>query len=155
MKRPSTYLRRDDAGSNDQAMTPMIDVIFLLLVFFVCTASFQLIEKILPSRMSTTIGTEMVDPQTPPPEEADFDQVVIRIGWNGTEPQYSINGSPVENFEAIQDSLSSLAQVKVDAPLILHPDPPVPLGFVIQAYDEAKLAGFQKVSFAVNRAGGR
>ena len=34
--------------------------------------------------------------------------------------------------------------------VILHPDPIVPLGFVIEAYDAAKASGFEQVSFAVN-----
>jgi biopolymer transport protein ExbD len=150
MKRPSTYLRRDLAGASDQAMTPMIDVIFLLLVFFVCTASLQIIEQILPSQMSSALGNETADPDIPPPEQMDFDQVVIRIGWVNNLPHYRINNEPVGSLELVRERLLALARVKVDVPLVLHPDPPVPLGFVISAYDEAKLAGFQKVSFAVN-----
>ncbi|MEZ6096926.1 MAG: biopolymer transporter ExbD [Pirellulaceae bacterium] len=154
MKRPSSYLRRDGAGDSDQAMTSMIDVIFLLLVFFVCTSSFQIIEHILPSQMSSTLGTQPVEALDPPPD-ADFDNVVIRIGWDGSRPNWKINDTPIESFEQIRAHLQALASVKVDAPLILHPDPAVPLGYVIQSYDEAKLTGFQKVSFAVNpRKGG-
>ena len=42
MKRPSPYVDRRGDASMDSTMTPMIDVVFLLLVFFVWTASFQL-----------------------------------------------------------------------------------------------------------------
>ena len=35
--------------SLDNMMTPMIDVVFLLLIFFLTTASFQRLEKLLPS----------------------------------------------------------------------------------------------------------
>lgn len=155
MKRPSVYLRRDDARSTDQAMTPMIDVIFLLLVFFVCTASLQMIEQILASQMSTTIGNDPSEIEQPPPEELDFDQVVIRIGWNEDRPTYAINRAPLESIDEVRERLKSLSTVRVDIPLILHPDPPVPMGYVISAYDEAKLAGFPKVSFAVNPQGVR
>ena len=51
MKRPSSFLRRDDQRAADQAMTPMIDVIFLLLLIFVCTASLQMIEQIHARQM--------------------------------------------------------------------------------------------------------
>jgi biopolymer transport protein ExbD len=153
MKRPSVFLRRDDNRAADQAMTPMIDVIFLLLVFFVCTASLQLIEQILASQMSSTIGNDPSEIDQPPPEEMDFDQVVIRIGWNEDRPTYAINRAPLESLDQVRDHLKNLATVRVDVPLILHPDPPVPMGYVISAYDEAKLAGFPKVSFAVNPQG--
>jgi biopolymer transport protein ExbD len=133
-------------------MTPMIDVIFLLLVFFVCTSSFQIIEHMLPSTLSSTIGSEPT-PVEQPPEQADFDQVVIRLSWQTDHVVYTINGTPIDSFAEIRRYLRDLASIKQDAPLILHPDPQVPLGPVIETYDESKLAGFEKVSFAVNPQG--
>ena len=53
MKRPSQLVdQRASAVDMDSAMTPMIDVVFLLLIFFVWTASFQIVEQILPSEIS-------------------------------------------------------------------------------------------------------
>ncbi|MEA1952290.1 MAG: biopolymer transporter ExbD, partial [Planctomycetota bacterium] len=46
MRRPSYH--REGRERLDVKMTPMIDVIFLLLIFFVCTASFQMLEEVLP-----------------------------------------------------------------------------------------------------------
>jgi biopolymer transport protein ExbD len=40
---------RNDNRRPDVMMTPMIDVVFLLLVFFLATASFDRLEQILPS----------------------------------------------------------------------------------------------------------
>ncbi|HBT77287.1 MAG TPA: hypothetical protein DEB39_10285, partial [Planctomycetaceae bacterium] len=44
-------------------MTPMIDVIFLLLIFFICTASFQRIEQLLSANLALpgTSRTETLD----------------------------------------------------------------------------------------------
>ena len=52
MRRTSPLIRRGSENDIDSAMTPMIDVVFLLLVFFVWTASFQVVEFVLPSNMS-------------------------------------------------------------------------------------------------------
>ena len=52
MRRPSPLLQRGNDTDLDSAMTPMIDVVFLLLVFFVWTASFTIVEHILDSEMS-------------------------------------------------------------------------------------------------------
>ena len=52
MRRKSPLVRRAGDIDIDKAMTPMIDVVFLLLVFFVWTASFQIIEHVLPSKRS-------------------------------------------------------------------------------------------------------
>lgn len=149
MKRPSPFDRRGQSATLDSAMTPMIDVVFLLLVFFVWTASFQMVEQLLPSEMSSQMGDSNTPIDEPPPEE-DFERVVIRIGWNGNSPTWKINETTVDSFADIQEHLTRLVQIKADAPLVLHPDPAVPLGFVISAYDAAKIVGFNQVSFAVN-----
>lgn len=149
MRRPSPMVNRGRQTDMESAMTPMIDVVFLLLVFFVWTSSFQIIEQILPSEMSAQMGTEPSQVDEPPPEQ-DFDDVVIRIGWNGQAPNWSINDQPIDSIATMKERLGAIAAVKVDAPVILHPDGLVPLGHVIQAYDVSKLAGFDKVSFAVN-----
>ena len=50
MQIPSYSRRRADRG--DEAMTPMIDVVFLLLIFFICAAAGQVKEAVLPTEMS-------------------------------------------------------------------------------------------------------
>jgi biopolymer transport protein ExbD len=149
MRRPSPFLRRGSEVDMNATMTPMIDVVFLLLVFFVWTASFQIIEKILPSQMSAQMGSAAVEQAAPPPE-LDFDNIVVRIDYDGSAPTWTINGEPVASLEDVQAHLTAVAGVKRDAPLILHPEAVVPLEYVIEAYDVAKIVGFQKVSFAVN-----
>lgn len=148
MKRPSAHLQQNNAIDIDQAMTPMIDVVFLLLVFFVWTASFQIIEQILPSELSSQIGTQQSD--LAPPKVKDFDDVVVTIAYDGQSPSWTLNKQPIDRIEEIQNRLASIASVNAAAPVILHPQPNVPLEFVIQSYDAAKLSGFTKVAFAVN-----
>ena len=151
MKRNSPLVRTSSDDDLNTAMTPMIDVVFLLLVFFVWTASFQVVEYLLPSEMSAQMGTQDNTDQEPPPP-SDFEDVVVRIGWDGSQPQWTINQQPLADVQAVGQQLETIAGVGVDATVILHPDPVVPLGVVIETYDVAKLAGFQNVSFAVNRS---
>ncbi len=147
MKRPSIFAGRRPM---EVAMTPMIDVVFLLLVFFVWTASFQIVENILPSNLTAIAGTEPIDPKTPPPPEADFDDVVVRITWSGDAPRWTINQQSVANLAQLRGQLDQIARIKRDAPVILHPDQEVPLGDVIDVYDIARAVGFEKVQFAAS-----
>ncbi len=149
MRRPSPLIRRGGETDMNSTMTPMIDVVFLLLVFFVWTASFQIIEKILPSQMFSQMGSDPVEQVDPLPEQ-DFDNIVVRIGYDGSAPTWSINDVVVASLEQVQAHLTAIAGIKDDAPVILDPDGIVPLGYVIQAYDVANIVGFQKISFAVN-----
>jgi biopolymer transport protein ExbD len=85
-----------------------------------------------------------------PPPEKDFEDVVVRIGWDGNAPNWSINEQPFPTLAAVATQLQTIATIQTAAPVILHPQPIVPLGTVIETYDAAKVAGFAKVAFAVN-----
>ena len=151
MKLPSPLLRSSKGADADSAMTPMIDVVFLLLVFFVWTASFQMVELILPTEMSAQMGQQPDQPvdQLPPPL---LENVVIRIGWDGNQPIWTLNNQPFDSVADIGERLRVISDIEPNAPIILHPQPIVPLGFVIEAYDVARLAGFSKIAFAVNQS---
>jgi biopolymer transport protein ExbD len=149
MKVPSPLLRGRKEVDINSAMTPMIDVVFLLLVFFVWTASFVIIEHILPSQLSAQTGQNPVQQVDPPPKQ-DFDNIVIKIGWDGSNPIWAINEQPLSSLAEVRDRLTVVAEIQPEAPIILHPQPIVPLGFVIEAYDVAKTVGFAKIAFAVN-----
>jgi biopolymer transport protein ExbD len=148
MRKPSIYAGRRPGV--DIKMTPMIDVVFLLLVFFVWTASFQIIEQVLPSSISTASSAGTSQVEEPPPEEIDFEQVVIRVLWRGGRPSWTINDQPITNLAAVRSRLATIAQIKQDAPVILDPDPAAPLGHVIDLYDAARLENFQRVQFAAS-----
>lgn len=150
MKTPSYFTTRRSAM--ELQMTPMIDVVFLLLVFFVWTASFHVAEYILPSSVSTAAGAGQASANDPPPPEADFDQVVVRILWLDDQPAWRINDQPLANLDQVRTQLDRIANIKRDAPVILHPDPLVPLGHVIDIYDIARLVRFEKVQFAASEA---
>ena len=153
MKTPSCFTSR--RSSMELQMTPMIDVVFLLLVFFVWTASFQVAEYVLPSSVSAAAGAGQANANDPPPPEADFDQVVVRILWVDDQPAWRINDQPLGSLEQVHKQLDRIANIKRDAPVILHPDPLVPLGNVIDIYDIARLVRFEKVQFAAAEPGGK
>jgi biopolymer transport protein ExbD len=148
MRRPSPYVgRREEL---EIKMTPMIDVVFLLLVFFVWTASFQIVEQVLPSALSEVSGSLPADPAEPPPVEEDFDRVVVRVMWSEGEPIWRINQIRVGSLPQVRSRLEAIARIKVNVPLILHPDGDVPLGAVIDLYDLTRLVGFQEIQFAAS-----
>jgi biopolymer transport protein ExbD len=145
MRRPSVF-HRDQSGLEIK-MTPMIDVVFLLLVFFVWTASFHAVEYLLPSSLSQQLGNaEVIDS---PPPEAEFEDVVVRILWQDDQVVWQVNGQDVLSLDAVKQRLQLVAGIKTDAPVILHPDEEVPVGNVIDVYDISRIAGFDKIQFAI------
>lgn len=146
MKLPSFFHRRN--GELDVKMTPMIDVVFLLLVFFVWTASFHIVEQLLPSNLVATAGEG--SPTDIVPEEVDFERVVVRVLIADGQPLWLVNDAPHYSLETVGDVLRALSTIKSDAPVILDPDPEIPLGDVIDLYDLARRAEFTKIQFAAS-----
>ena len=147
MKRPSIFngTRRE----LEIKMTPMIDVVFLLLVFFVWTASFHAVEYLLPSSLSQQQGNSQTINQDQPPPEVEFEDIVIRITFVDDRPAWSVNGQPAASLTDVHDRLTLVADIKTDSPVILHPDESVPVGNVIDVYDATRLAGFSQIQFAI------
>ena len=135
--------------SLDIKMTPMIDVVFLLLVFFVWTASLGVVERLLPSEVAAANGIGGDSRQDP--TLVDFDQVVIRILWTKNVAQWSMNERQISNLEELESLLNAIASIKSDLPVVVDPEAAVPLGHVIDVYDISRRCGFSKVHFTVDR----
>ncbi len=67
----SVYNAGSRSASVDSVMTPMIDVVFLLLIFFLTTASFQKLEKQLPAA-SASEPESSPQRKAPQPSESEF-----------------------------------------------------------------------------------
>ncbi len=134
------------------SMTPMIDVIFLLLVFFITTSSFQVVEKLLPSGVSElkAAGGGNSDP---PPEvtQAMLEQIVIKLSISGDDVGATLNGQQLASLEELFQRLQAIGQVSPNAPVIIDPEAKVPAGVVVKAYDRARAAGLTSVFMATRK----
>lgn len=127
-------------------MTPLIDVVFLLLIFFVCTASFQIAEQILPSSILAAGSTEapLEDPM-----ELPLEQIVVRTRMEGGKAAWTINQRTCATLGEVGQVLRGVYDAASEVPVILHNDPDVPLGDVIDVYDLSRVVGFATIQFAV------
>lgn len=147
MRRPSSFLSR--RTPIDLQMTPMIDCVFLLMVYFIWASSFVPPEMTLPSHLAAQLaGAGAASASETPPPEADFEKVVVRLLGDGSKVRWEVNGTAVASLPQLLATMQQIANIKADAPVVIHPDRPVPLGDVIDVFDLARLAGFEKVQFA-------
>ena len=152
MRVPSPF--RDRPTGVELQLTPMIDCVFLLMVYFIWSSSFAVVEMTLPSRLSAqATGSGAASPADPPPPEADFEDVVVRVVWMGNGPAWTVNDAPIGSLAELQQRLAAIARIKRDAPVILDPAGEVPLGDVIDVFDLSRLVGFEKVQFATSAEG--
>ncbi len=144
MRIPHSHTDRHGA---DVKMTPMIDVVFLLLIFFVCTASFQIAESILPAGL-VALGGSTADVEFDP--EPDLERVIVKITYREGRVGWLVNERPYDSLADVRSVLSAVAQIDAGLPVIIDVEPPVPLGHVIDAYDVCRLVGFDKIQFAAS-----
>lgn len=142
MKLPNQFARHRDL---DVMMTPMIDVVFLLLIFFVCTASFQIAEHLLPTQLQGPGSIADLESE----EWKDLEQIVLRGRWENEQVTWSVNDRPCANVRDIQALLAALAKIDQTLPVIVDPDEQLQLDQVIRVYDSCRLAGFERIQFAV------
>ena len=119
-------------------LTSLIDVVFLLLIFFMVSTSFVKQSQIsirLPEAESTVIVEEIPD------------QIDIMITATGT---YLVNGRELINnrAETIRNALQKVSAGQNDLPLTISADANARHQDVVTAMDVAARLGFTKISIA-------
>ncbi len=140
---------RTSGNSTQLQMTAMIDVVFLLLVFFLWTSSFEEPEYDLPSSLAEPPAGLAAKTDTPPPPEA-FDELVITVEEQGTQLALALNGDGIADLEELKKRLESVVSLGIQPPVIVDPSPQTSSGAAIDIYDVARSAGLDRVLFAAN-----
>ncbi len=152
MKTPDHNNRQRHAPNDRRAlqieMTPMIDVVFLLLVFFLWTASFRLMEERLPTAVAESDAVAGSGSDDTVTEELDFERIVVRLLWDNKRVRMLVNGTPQPDLEAVARQLHAISTIRNDLPVVVDPAPEVPLGTVIDVYDATRQAGLEQIQFA-------
>ncbi|TQV81325.1 biopolymer transporter ExbD [Exilibacterium tricleocarpae] len=123
---------RTEEGVN---LTPLIDVVFLLLIFFMVSTTFTK-ETHLNIDLPEANGELSVD---------DKQQIEILINADGS---YAVNGQSLINkkLTTLMAALEETAAGKTDRPLIITADANSPHQAVVTAMDAAGQLGFVNLS---------
>ena len=146
MRVPSHH-RRENAGA-DQMMTPMIDVVFLLLIFFVCASVGQIRESLLPTDLAAGALDSPQVTERPPPPLGEVWLLVQRDDAGRTVVQVNRAGEFYRDYAGLRRTLLALAEAAPEIPVILDIAPDIPLGDVVRVYDICREADFDSISFA-------
>lgn len=129
-------------------LTSMIDVIFLLLIFFVCTSSFDKPEKNLPTKIASQGPAQT---RRRPQEERDLEDIVVQINADPSSGvQYAIDGKNYASLREVEETLDSLREIDPNSPVVLDPDKSVPIESVLDVYDASRRVGLGKISFTAS-----
>jgi biopolymer transport protein ExbD len=120
-------------------IAPMVDVLMVLLVFFIVTWNFALSENELDVRVPT--ATKANEPQP------YVGQVVINVKANGT----IIVNRQQKNAQELLDQLKKLAQLYPDQAVIVRGDEAVDYKHIVEVLDICRQADIWNVAFATGK----
>lgn len=138
-----------------ETMTPMIDVVFLLLVFFVCASVGQTPDRLLPATLSAGESTSEITPEPDPQEPWDHQQVRIHVSVAADQPQSVIvrlNEQPVDGLSELESRLKRLAEIDPLSFLILDIEDSVQVQDFVTVYDLCRSLKFERIAFATRVA---
>ncbi len=126
------YKAEDEAEIN---ITPMLDIVFIMLIFFIVTTSF-IKEK----------GLEVSRPSNSPPKQVEQKKgpIVIKIDSSGN---ITLKGRLLER-KAVQANLEREKAEKPDSPLIIAAHPDAETNALVTILDAADAVGVGSVSVA-------
>ncbi len=132
--------QRDRHGASTTSLTPLVDVVFLLLLFLVLTARFIPQENRFDLKL----------PESQPPDVQRFLEpfrLEVRAvsGAHRGAVLYA-GGEPVTSSETLLARLRALPE---QIPVVVSGDDEVPYAAVVQAYDACLAAGRERIVLSV------
>ncbi len=115
-------------------LTPMLDVVFIMLIFFIVTATFV-----------KEIGIDVNSPdKNQNPKDADKQSIVIQVT---NRDRIRIRGRDVD-FRAVRANIERLHAENPEAPVVVQPHPDSTTEIMVHVMDAARQAKVYNVSIA-------
>lgn len=111
-------------------LTPMLDILFILLVFFMLTAGavFQSLDLNLPSSVTEELST-VNEPK----------HIMLEIKQDG----YTIDGEALKTLEQLKQAVPKAIQVKKEHQLIIASDKDIPIEQLLRVLTYLQSQGIQ------------
>jgi biopolymer transport protein ExbD len=126
-------------------MTPMIDVTFQLIIFFICTIKFKTLEGKLETQLPKDVGVNPSDAESLV-EKAEIHMNVDRSRPEGF--QVALNGQVVPNLETLSAKVRQLKQQLPEMKATLYPNRGITYEHVVKVVDACIKADMYDITFA-------
>ena len=147
--------RRVEAERVSLRLTPMIDVVFLLLVFFMYTARFRTLEGqlgvFLPrGRASAEVAEEL---------KKEMKSVTLSLRWEAGRTSVTLEGAEFQDTDpeqlfgyldlrgAVTTKLLRLRELVPDSDIVIDSSFDVPVEYFVGAINSCVRAGWEKITF--------
>lgn len=135
MKKIAGRKRSDDSKID---LTPMLDVVFILLIFFVVTATF------LSETAISAASSDNNNDQPPPPDSDEKRNILFEIGANN---EIILNGNPRPIIATqIRSNIDRLKAENPAASVIIQPNNSSNVATLVLIMDASRQAGMANIS---------
>ena len=124
--------RIEESKEQELDLAPLLDVVFILLIFFIVTTVFV-----------KETGVEVDKPTAVSTKQLQKSVLMIAI----TQTSEVVYAGTNIGVKGVRSTLSQAIRSKVK-PLVIQADKTVPTDLLVQVIDQAKLAGIKSVSIA-------
>lgn len=121
-------------------ITPLIDVVFLLLIFFMVTTTFTWQTELMIN-LPEAVGV---------PQENKATSVRVTVDKDGN---YFVNDQPLVNNQAqtLSNALKEASDNNLQTPLVIHGDANAPHHAVVTVMDVAGQLGFSRIDITTKK----
>ena len=136
-------LQPGDTDEPDVNLTPLIDVVFLLLIFFMVSTTFE-----HQSRIQVELPEASAEPTTP---EAESLEIIV-----DAQGRYFIGEEQVVNtqLKTLMGAITKVIGDRTDMPVIVRADANSPHQSVVTVLDATSQLGLTKISLATTKSTG-
>jgi biopolymer transport protein ExbD len=125
-------------------ITPMIDVTFLLLIFFLCSIKFKMLDGKLATYLPKDQGAA-----SSYPDLMENIEIVLKKGRPGPLGfQIFFNGLRMKDLRELFFRLKSVLERFDDLKAVIHPGQGIEYGDVIKVVNECLRAGLREITFS-------
>ncbi|MEM7412194.1 MAG: biopolymer transporter ExbD [Myxococcota bacterium] len=124
---------RQQVADSDVDLTPMLDVVFIMLIFFIVTASFV-----------KEYGLDLGNPAHRPQSVSESSAILVAI----TESNLVTVAGRQTEASSVRALLESQLAEAPEAPVVVRAHPDSSNGVLATVIDKARLAGAKSVSLA-------
>ena len=129
--------RRREEEDSEINITPMMDIVFIMLIFFIVTTSFV-----------KEISIDVNRPTKSPIKEQKKSEVIsVRISGEG---QIFVQDRLI-TLDAVRANIESNLALKPQATVVVVSDREADAGFLVKVIDQSRLAGARNVSLAAQK----
>jgi len=136
-------LQPGDTDEPDVNLTPLIDVVFLLLIFFMVSTTFE-----HQSRIQVELPEASAEPTTP---EAESLEIIV-----DAQGRYFIGEEQVVNtqLKTLMGAIAKVVGERTDMPVIVRADANSPHQSVVTVLDATSQLGLTRISLATTKSTG-